>query len=108
MEDIIEELVGNILDEYDDEEIEYELIDDNTFMINGNMPIYDFEKVVKINIPEGEYDTISGYLINVLGRIPNERERPVIETKDATFKIEKYKDQRIFLIKVCKNNSLNI
>lgn len=107
MEDIIEELVGNILDEYDEEEIEYELIDDNTFMVNGNMPIYDFEKIVKIKVPEGEYDTISGYLIELLGRIPSEKERPVIETTEATFKVEKYKDQRILLIKVCKNNPVN-
>ncbi len=104
MEDIIEELVGNILDEYDDEQIEYEIIDNNTFKINGNMTIYDFEKIVKIQIPEGEYDTISGYLIEQLGRIPKEKEKPIIETKDATYKIEKYKDQRIYIIKVCKNN----
>ncbi len=104
MEDIIEELVGNILDEYDDDEIEYEILDDNTFRINGNMSIHDFEKIVKITIPEGDYDTISGYLIEQLGRIPKDKEKPVVETKNATYKIEKYKDQRIYLIKVCKNN----
>lgn len=104
MEDIIEELVGNIFDEYDEEEIEYEIIDDNTFRVNGNMTIYDFEKIVKVEIPEGEYDTISGYLIEQLGRIPGEKEKPVIETENLTFKIEKTKDQRIQIIKVCKNN----
>lgn len=104
MEDIIEELVGNILDEYDDDEFEYEILDDNTFRINGNMTIYDFEKIVKVKIPEGEYDTISGYLIEQLGRIPKDKEKPVIETENATYKIEKYKDQRIYSIKVCKNN----
>ncbi|MBE5806424.1 MAG: HlyC/CorC family transporter [Clostridiales bacterium] len=102
MEDIIEELVGNIFDEYDEEEIEYEVIDENTYMINGNMTIYDFEKIVKIEIPEGDYDTISGYLIEQLGRIPNEKEKPLIETDNASYKIEKYKDQRIMLVKVCK------
>ncbi len=107
MEDILEELVGNILDEYDEEEVEYEIIDQNTFKISGDMPIYDFEKIVKIEIPKGEYDTISGYLIEELGRIPNEREKPVIETENATYKIEKYKDQRILQIKVCKNNTVN-
>ena len=107
MEDILEELVGNILDEYDEEEVEYEVIDQNTFKISGDMPIYDFEKIVKIEIPKGEYDTISGYLIEELGRIPNEREKPVIETENATYKIEKYKDQRIWQIKVCKNNTVN-
>ena len=104
MEDIIEELVGNIFDEYDEEEIEYEVIDDNTYRVNGNMTIFDFEKIVKIEIPEGDYDTISGYLIEQLGRIPNEKEKPLIETENATYKIEKYKDQRIWLVKDCKNN----
>ncbi len=104
MEDIIEELVGNILDEYDDDEFEYEILDDNTFRINGNMTTYDFEKIVKIKIPEGDYDTISGYLIEQLGRIPKDKEKPVIETENATYKIEKFKDQRIYSIKVCKNN----
>ncbi len=104
MEDIIEELVGNILDEYDEEEIEYKIIDDNTFKVNGNMTIYDFEKIVKVKIPEGDYDTISGYLIEQLGRIPKDNEKPVIETESATYKIEKNKGQRILLIKVCKNN----
>ena len=104
MEDIIEELVGNIFDEYDEEEIEYEVIDNNTFRVNGNMTIYDFEKIVKVEIPEGDYDTISGYLIEQLGRIPNEKEKPLIETENATYKIEKYKDQRIWLVKVCKSS----
>ncbi len=108
MEDIIEELVGNILDEYDEDEIEYEILDENTFRINGNMSIYDFEKIVKIEIPEGDYDTISGYLIEQLGRIPNDREKPLIETEQAAYKIEKYKDQRIYLVKVCKNEPLII
>jgi len=104
MEDIIEELVGNIFDEYDEEEIEYEVIDENTFRVNGNMTIFDFEKLIKVQIPEGDYDTISGYLIEQLGRIPNDKEKPLIETENVTYKIEKYKDQRIWLVKVCKNS----
>lgn len=44
MEDILEELVGNIFDEHDEEELEYELIDENTYMVNGNISIGDLEK----------------------------------------------------------------
>ena len=62
MEDIIEELVGNIFDEYDEIENEYEKIDDKTYILSGNLPIYDVNKILQSHIPEGEYDTLSGYL----------------------------------------------
>ena len=80
MEDILEELVGNIFDEYDDVELDYEKIDDNTFLINGNVSIFDVKKILEVDIPDGEYDTLSGYLIELLGRIPKDDEKPVIET----------------------------
>jgi len=106
MEDILEELVGNIFDEYDDVELDYEKIDDNTFIINGNVSIYDAKKILGIEIPEGEYDTLSGYLIELLGRIPEDNEKPVIETNKVTYKIEEYEDKRIIKVKACKNKQL--
>ena len=104
MEDIIEELVGNIFDEYDDEEKEYEKIDDNTYMISGSVSIHDLRKILNVEIPEGEYDTLSGYLIELLGRIPSDNENPVIETDKVTYKIEDYEDRRIIWVKACRNN----
>ena len=104
MEDIIEELVGNIFDEYDDEEKEFEKIDDNTFMISGSVSIHDLRKILGVEIPEGEYDTLSGYLIELLGRIPLDDEKPVIETKRVTYKIEDYEEKRILWVKACRNN----
>ena len=108
MEDIIEELVGNIFDEYDDVELDYEKIDDNTFVINGNVSIYDVKKILNINIPDGDYDTLSGYLIETLGRIPEDDEKPVIEIQNVTYKIEEYEDKRILKVKACKNNEIKI
>lgn len=106
MEDIIEELVGNIYDEYDEVELEYEKIDENTFLINGNVSIYDLKKILEIEIPEGEYDTLSGYLIELMGRIPLDDEKPVIETDKVTYKIEEYEDKRIIKVKACKNKEI--
>ena len=106
MEDIIEELVGNIYDEYDDVELDYEKIDDNTFIINGNVSIYDLKKILGVEIPEGEYDTLSGYLIEEMGRIPLDDEKPVIETPKVTYKIEEYEDKRIIKVKARKNNNI--
>ena len=103
MEDILEELVGEIYDEYDEEELQYEKIDDTTYILSGNMTIYDVNKLLNAEIPEGDYDTISGFLQDELDRIPKEEENPVIETKKVTYKIEEYEDNRILKIKACKN-----
>ena len=107
MEDILEELVGDIYDEYDEIEEEYQKIDDNTYIISGSMPIYDVNKLLKVKIPEGDYDTLSGYLQEEMGRIPEDEENPIIETKEVTFKIEEYEDKRILKVKACKNNNEN-
>ena len=108
MEDILEELVGDIYDEYDKEEKEFEKIDENTYIIVGSMPIYDVNKLLNANIPEGDYDTLSGFLQEKLGRNPEEEENPIIETKEVTYKIEKYEDKRILKVKACKNNEKQI
>ena len=105
MEDILEELVGDIYDEYDNEEKEFEQIDENTYILAGSMHIYDVNKILDAKIPEGDYDTISGYLQEELGRIPEDEEKPIIETKTVTYKIEQYEDKRIIKIKACKNNN---
>ena len=104
MEDILEELVGEIYDEYDNEEAEYEKIDENTYMLSGSMPIYDVNKLLNAKIPEGDYDTLSGFLQDELDRIPEEEENPIIETEEITYKIEEYEDKRIIKVKACKNN----
>ncbi|MBP3502261.1 MAG: HlyC/CorC family transporter [Clostridia bacterium] len=103
MEDIIEELVGNIFDEYDEIENDYEKIDDNTFEIAGSVTIAELKKILGVEIPNGEYDTLSGYLTEELGRIPEDGEKPIIETADVTYKIEEYEDKRILWVKACKN-----
>lgn len=104
MEDILEEIVGEIYDEYDIEELKYKKIDNNTFFIDGEMPIYEVEKILGVDLPEGDYDTISGYLLFELNRIPNDKEKDIIiETEKVNYKIEKIKGNRIISIKACKN-----
>lgn len=104
MEDILEEIVGEIYDEYDIEETKYKKIDNNTFLLDGEMPIYEVEKLLGIDLPEGDYDTISGYLLFELNRIPSDNEKGiVIETDKVNYKIEKIKKNRILKVKACKN-----
>mgnify|MGYP004527356925 CR=1 FL=1 len=103
MEDILEEIVGDIFDEYDEIEEEYEKIDEQTYIVSGNMPIYDVNKILGSHIPEGDYDTLSGYLQEELGRIPNEKDKDMlIETDELTFKIEECEDRRILKVKIYK------
>ena len=100
MEDILEELVGNIFDEHDEEELEYELIDENTYMVNGNISIGDLEKIIGIEISDGDYETLSGYLLGKLEELPPEGEETIIEDGKLTYKIEEYEDKRIKLVKI--------
>ena len=103
MEDIIEELVGNIFDEYDDEEIDVKKIDDNTYILDGTLTSYELKKIFDVELPEGDYETLSGYLLEKLGRIPDEDEHPVIEDDKLTYKVEEMEDKRIKSVKVCRN-----
>ena len=104
MEDILEEIVGEIYDEYDIEESKYKKLDNNTFLLDGEMPIYEVEKLLEVDLPEGDYDTISGYLLLELNRIPNDKEKGIIiETDKVNYKIEKVKNNRIISVKACKN-----
>ena len=104
MEDILEENVGDIYDEYDEVEEEYKKIDDNTYMLDGSMTIYEVCKVLDIFIPEGDYDTLSGFMMESLGRIPKEKEKGKVkvETKQAIFTVEEIEDRRIALVKAEK------
>lgn len=102
MEDVLEEIVGDIFDEYDPVENEYEKIDENTYIVDGQMSISDFEKLMDIKEIETEYDTVSGYLLELLDRIPTEEENPVVETDNLVFKIEEFDERRIAKVKVCK------
>ena len=103
MEDILEELVGNIFDEYDEEIVDIKKIDDNTYILSGTITSYELKKVFNIELPEGDYETLSGYLLDKLGRIPEEDEHPVIEDENLTYKVEEIEDRRIKYVKVCRN-----
>ena len=106
MEDILEEIVGDIYDEYDEVEEEYKKIDDTTFMLDGCMTIYEVSKVLDVTIPEGDYDTLSGFILEELGRIPKTKEKAKVETDEVLFTVEKVEDRRIALIKAVKKETV--
>ena len=103
MEDILEEIVGEIYDEYDKETDKFKKIDNNTFLFDASIALYDVEKFLDIDIDEEDVDTLGGYLIKKLDRIPKDGEKPIVETEKVTYKIEKIKDKQIIKVKACKN-----
>ena len=98
MEDLIEEIMGDIEDEYDKEESIISQIDENNFYIKGNLTVNDFNNTFDSNIEIGEYDTINGYLLTVLGKIPHEG--TVVELDNINLLINKVDNRRIEEIKV--------
>ncbi|APQ95210.1 CBS domain protein [Clostridium botulinum] len=99
IEDLIEEVMGNIEDEYDEDEPAIKKIDNDIFIIDGMVSIDDFNDYFNIDIESQDYDTINGFLIDLLGRIPMSAEEKNIEYKNFIFKIEEIKEKRIKKIK---------
>ena len=87
MEDIIEEIVGNILDEYDEEEEAITHDDNGTYVVDGLTELDDINKLVGTDIESEEYDTLNGYLISKLDRIPDDDEKAVVKSDGLVFKI---------------------
>lgn len=75
MEDIVEEIVGNIQDEYDEEEELIKKCADGSYLVDGMTQLHDLEELLQIEFEAEDYDTINGYLVYCLDRIPSEDEQ---------------------------------
>lgn len=96
MEDLLEEIVGNIQDEYDDEEEDIAPAGDNRFLVDGLAPLDDVLKFFTIDLEdEDEYDTIGGYIISELGYIPAEDAHPQLLLDDVRFTVQEMDERRI-------------
>lgn len=102
MEDLIEEIVGNIDDEYDYDEPELTKISDDVYQVQASMSIRDFnyETGSKIDEESDDFDTIGGLIIYLLGYIPEEDERPVLEYDNLSIEVLEVKDKRIAEAKI--------
>lgn len=96
MEDLIESVMGNIQDEYDDEEAEYNRIDEENFDLDGTMLLDDVADILKIEFSdEPDYDTLGGFITDMLGRIPEENEHPIITYQNVEFTVVKAEEHRV-------------
>ncbi|MFZ5352988.1 MAG: hemolysin family protein [Bacillota bacterium] len=100
IEDLLEEIVGNIFDEYDDVIVDYEKVDDSTYIINGMLSISEINDIMNLEMPEEEFDTISGMILSLSGKIPEVGDE--VQFEDISFRIEEVDDKRISKIKIQK------
>lgn len=98
MEDLVEEVMGDIEDEYDKEELIISQIDENNYYIKGSLTVSDFNSRFNGNIEVGEYDTINGYILTVLGKIPNAG--TAIELEHIDLLVTKVSKRKIEEIKI--------
>ncbi|MBQ2879503.1 MAG: HlyC/CorC family transporter [Anaerotignum sp.] len=104
MEDIMEEIFGNIFDEYDEEEEEDIMqVEENVYRINGSTDLQDVEEQLEVEFEEHEdYDTLGGYLIGRLGRIPEDDEMIEMELHGWLFRVEIFEEKRILKVLASK------
>lgn len=108
LEDIIEEIVGEISDEFDDEDIIFSKLDDNTFVFEGKTPLKDFYKAIKLedskqfDDEKGEAETLAGFVLEISKGFPRKNE--ILKFHHYTFTVEGFENKRIKQIKVSINS----
>lgn len=102
MEDIIEEIVGNIQDEYDMEEEDIVELPDHSFIIRGVTPLEDVEEALGASFGEDEIETLNGFLISILDRIPADDEHIVINHSGYRFAVQSIQNKVIQKVHVSK------
>jgi putative hemolysin len=105
VEDVLEEIVGEIFDEHDRpaEEVGIRKTRSGDIIVSGTLTPHDLHEKAHVNLPEGEYDTIAGFVISVLGRIPKVGE--IVEHKGTRIRVESVHNNRITLLRMIKPRS---
>jgi len=100
MEDVVEEIVGEIIDEYDKETKLYEIIDNNVVIADGIISIDKINEILNIEIPENDFETLGGFIYDLMGRVPNKNE--TIEYENVQITVEQVIKNRIRRVKIIK------
>ncbi|MCD2248046.1 hemolysin family protein [Listeria marthii] len=103
VEDLLEEIVGEIDDENDVFSDEVKKIDDNTFIVEGRMPLDDFNKMFHVELPSRGVDTVAGFVLTLTGTIPEEDDEVVVEYGALRFTVEEMNDARLVSVRVEKD-----
>ena len=100
LEDLLESIVGNIQDEYDQEDEEISIINDSIFEVDGITDIEEVEEHTGKKFPDGDYDTIGGYIISILGFLPQDGEMNEVQFENVKFTVLNVEERRIGKVKV--------
>ncbi len=100
IEDIIEEVMGNIFDEYDENYVEIKKIEDNTYIVDGLLPIDEFNEHFNLSLESQTADTIGGFVLDLIGNIPTENDNFFAEYENILFEVYKIDEKRIETLKV--------
>jgi CBS domain containing-hemolysin-like protein len=93
LEDLLEELVGEIADEYDTEEPELEQVADDVYRVDGKLSINEVNEILDVELPDEEWDTVGGLMLGLLGSIPAEGEE--VRFQNLRFTAEKVNGRRV-------------
>ena len=100
MEDLLEEIVGNIEDEYDKENNYIVNINERTFLVDCSIELQEFNEVFNLKLEEGNYNTLNGYIINKLGEIPKSSEKVAINIDNINIEVVKVSNKKIEKVKI--------
>lgn len=100
MEDILEEIVGNIFDEHDEVEYNIVKISESVYQVKGLTPLEEITETIGVEYEDDEYDTLNGFLISKLDRIPENDEGTVVIEDGVTYRILSVKDKMIALVRI--------
>ncbi len=103
IEDLIEEIVGDIEDEYDDANTSIEVIKDNEYIVDGSVRLHDIGDLIGIDMESDEFDSVGGLIIGELGRMPEEKEE--IECDSMKFIVENIDKNRIKKVRIFTDNN---
>lgn len=107
IEDIIEEIVGEIMDEHDSEESLLTKINDESFLVDARLEAQKLEKHLNIELPMGEFESVGGFIIHLLGRIPDLNEKVMFDDLEFTVqKADQRKIDKILITRKALPNSL--
>lgn len=96
LEDLLEQIVGNIQDEYDrEEDLAPRRLSENAFTVDGATTIDEIADLTGVALPEGDYDTVAGFVTEQLGRIPKPGEHPKVELEGFSITVLSVEDQRL-------------